>query len=148
MAKALQVMAQRMRFRAGAHDQHVARAHAAGKAPVEQNAIDQPPQAQSHGDQADRDDHNAARNVVGVHQVKGPGEQQRGGEDRPARSVVARGGSWSGACGSYRCMRRLAAIKASVKPSSSASRMPRDCPWISVPCQKPRAPSSGPVRSS
>jgi hypothetical protein len=74
------MMAQRMRLRAGAHDQHVARAHAALETAVDQHPVDQPPQAQRHRHQADGDQHHGARNVLGVNQVKRPGEQQAGVE--------------------------------------------------------------------
>ena len=80
MPDALQMMAQRMRLRAGADDQHVARAHAAVEAAVQQDAVNQPAQAQRNGHQTHRDQHDAARNIVGVNQIKGAGEQQAGGE--------------------------------------------------------------------
>ena len=70
------MVAQGVRFRSGADDEHVARIQTAVEAPIEEHAIDEPPQAQGDGDQAHRADHDAARNVVGMHQVKRAGEQQ------------------------------------------------------------------------
>ena len=48
MPDALQVMAQGVRFRSGAHDQHIARAHPAVVAVIEQSAIHEPAQAEEN----------------------------------------------------------------------------------------------------
>ena len=46
MADALEVMAQGVRLRPGADNEHIAGAHAAVEAVIEQKAIDQPAQAE------------------------------------------------------------------------------------------------------
>ncbi len=76
VANALQVMAEGMRFRAGAHNQDIARTHAALKAAVEHNPINQAAQAEGDDHQAQRNDDDAARDIVGVNEVKGSGEQE------------------------------------------------------------------------
>ena len=80
VANALQVMAQRVGLGAGAHDENIARADAAVELAIEKNAIGKAAKAQGHGHQSDGDEHNAPRNVVGVHQVERAGEQKAGGE--------------------------------------------------------------------
>src|ERR1035441_2214381 len=56
------------------------RAQATVKTPVDQEAVNQPAQAERDGDQAHRDQHDAARNVLGINQVERTGEQQAGDE--------------------------------------------------------------------
>ena len=77
-ADALQMMAERMRLRPGADDEHVAGSHATVEAPVNQEAVNHAAQAERDGDQAHRDEHNAAGNILGVNQVEGTGEEQAG----------------------------------------------------------------------
>ena len=74
------MMTKSVRLRPGADDEHVARIQAAIEAPVEQEAIDEAPQAQRDGYQDHRADHDSAGNIVGVNQVERAGEQQAGGE--------------------------------------------------------------------
>jgi len=70
------MMAQRVRLRAGADDEHVTRAQPALKAPVEENAVNEAAQAHRDGSEAHGDQHNAARNIVTANQIKRAGEQQ------------------------------------------------------------------------
>ncbi len=77
---ALQVMAERMRLRPGAHDEHVARAHSTVETPVDHGAVNQPAQAQHDSNQAYRDQHDAAGNLFDVNQVERAGEKQAGGK--------------------------------------------------------------------
>ena len=74
------MVAKGLRLRSGADNEYVARIQAAVEAPIEKHAIDEPPQTQRDGDQQHRADHDTARNIVGVHQVKRAGEQQARGE--------------------------------------------------------------------
>ena len=76
MPDAVEMVAQGLRLRSGADNEHVARIQPPVEAPIEKYAKDEPPQAQSDCDQEHRADHNAARDVVGMHQVKRAGEQQ------------------------------------------------------------------------
>ena len=80
MANALKVMAKRHGLWPGAHDEHIARAKTALKVAVEQHAIDQAPHAEDNGDQPHGNQHNAARNVFGMHQIERAGKQQSRGE--------------------------------------------------------------------
>ncbi len=73
---ALQVMAKRMRLRSGAHDEHVARAHSTVETPVDEGAVNQPAHTQRDGNQAYRDQYDAAGNFFGVNQVKRAGKKQ------------------------------------------------------------------------
>ena len=50
-------------LRPGAHDEHIARAHAVLEAAVEQEAIDQTAQAEANGDQPHRYQNDAAVNI-------------------------------------------------------------------------------------
>ncbi len=73
-------MAERLRFRSGAHDEHVARAHSTVEAPVHEGAVNQPAQAERDGNQAYRDQYDTAGNFFDVNQVECAGEKQAGRE--------------------------------------------------------------------
>ncbi len=76
MLDAVEMVAQGLRLGSGADDEYVARVQTAVEAPIEKHAKDEPTQAQGDGDQQHGADHDAARNIVGMHQVKRAGEQQ------------------------------------------------------------------------
>ncbi len=80
MTNALDMMPQRVCFRSGTDDQHVARAHAALKAPVQQHSVDQAAKAERKQDQSEGRGNDAAGNVRRVHQIECPGQQQAGCE--------------------------------------------------------------------
>ena len=97
VADALEVMTERVRFRAGADDEHVARAHAALESAVEQGAIDEAAQAKGDRDQDHRDEHDAPRNIFGVNQIERAGEQKAGGEaDLHAEALLMQEGAQAG----------------------------------------------------
>jgi hypothetical protein len=54
------MMAKRVRLRPGTNNQHVARVHAEFKAAIEQEAVNEAPQAEGNGHQPHRDQHHAA----------------------------------------------------------------------------------------
>ncbi len=76
---ALHVLTQSMRLRPGADYEHVARAQAAVEAPMEHNAIHQPPETHRNSHHTQRAQDDPAGNV-GANQIECAGEQQSGGE--------------------------------------------------------------------
>ena len=76
------MVAESMRLRSGTHNEHVAQIDAALKPAIQKHTIDKPAQAQPNGDQAQRDEHDAARNIRGMCQIERAGQQQSGGKAR------------------------------------------------------------------
>ncbi len=64
------MVAQSAGLRSGAHDQNIAGSHASFKSTVKQHSINQAAQAEGNNYQAQRNDHDSARNVVEVNEVQ------------------------------------------------------------------------------
>ena len=79
MPDALQVMAECMRLRPGAQDEHVASAHATVESPVDHHPVNQPPQAERNGHQTHRDQYDAAGNILRMNQIECARQQEAGG---------------------------------------------------------------------
>ena len=60
MTDALHVVAERVRFRSGTHDHHIARAQATFKAPVQEHAVDQAAKTQRQQNQSKGRRHDTA----------------------------------------------------------------------------------------
>jgi hypothetical protein len=127
MPDAVEMVAQRLRLRAGADNEHIARVQPAVKAPIEKYAIDEPPQPRGDCNQDDRADHDAARDVVGAHQVKRAGEQQARSETclRTESLLVQEVGE---ALRRVQVHRRLVTTSVKLKPHSRASNIHMERP--------------------